>query len=83
MFNKPSGHALDFGQAIRAVPRLTCVYASAGVPGLAVPCGFTAGGLPLSLELAGPAFGEPQILRLGHAFQGVTDFHLHRPKMPA
>jgi len=79
----PAVEGLDFGQAIRAVPRLTCVYASAGVPGLAVPCGFTAGGLPLSLELAGPAFGEPQILRLGHAFQGVTDFHLHRPKLPA
>ncbi|GAB3654390.1 amidase [Ramlibacter alkalitolerans] len=78
----PAIEGLDFGEAIRAVPRLTCVYAAAGVPGLALPCGFTADGLPLSMELAGPAFGEPQILRLGHAFQGVTDFHLRRPKLP-
>lgn len=78
----PAIAGLEFGQAIRSVPRFSAVYASAGVPSLAVPCGFTADGLPLSLELAGPAFGEPQILRLGHAFQGVTDFHLKAPRLP-
>jgi aspartyl-tRNA(Asn)/glutamyl-tRNA(Gln) amidotransferase subunit A len=78
----PAIEGLEFAGAIRAVPRFTCVYASAGVPSLAVPCGFTSDGLPLSLELAGPAFGEPQVLRLGHAFQGVTGHHLRRPSLP-
>ena len=73
---------LDFAKAIRAIPRFSSVYPAAGVPSLAVPCGFTSEGLPLSLELAGPAFGEPQILRLGHAFQCVTDHHLRRPRFP-
>jgi aspartyl-tRNA(Asn)/glutamyl-tRNA(Gln) amidotransferase subunit A len=78
----PLAAGLDFGNAIRAVPRFSCVYPAGGIPSLAVPCGFTTEGLPLSLELAGPAFGEPQILRLGHAFQGATDFHLRRPRSP-
>lgn len=78
----PLAAGLDFGNAIRAVPRFSCVYPAGGIPSLAVPCGFTTEGLPLSLELAGPAFGEPQILRLGHAFQGATDFHLRTPRFP-
>ena len=73
---------LDFGKAIRAIPRFSSVYPAGGLPSLAVPCGFTADGLPLSLELAGPSFGEAQILRLGHAFQGVTDHHLKTPRFP-
>ncbi len=70
---------LDFGKAIRAIPRFSCVYPAAGVPSLAVPCGFTEDGLPLSMELAAPWFEEPRLLQLGHAFQRATDHHLRRP----
>jgi Asp-tRNA(Asn)/Glu-tRNA(Gln) amidotransferase A subunit family amidase len=35
------------------------------------------------MELSGPAFGEPQILRLGHAFQSVTTHRRRRPVLPA
>jgi aspartyl-tRNA(Asn)/glutamyl-tRNA(Gln) amidotransferase subunit A len=70
---------LEFAQAIRTIPKFTCVYAAAGVPSLALPCGFSAEGLPLSMELAGPAFGEAAILQLGHAFQQVTAHHQQRP----
>jgi aspartyl-tRNA(Asn)/glutamyl-tRNA(Gln) amidotransferase subunit A len=72
---------LEFAQAIRTIPKFTCVYAAAGVPSLALPCGFSAEGLPLSMELAGPAFGEAAILQLGHAFQKVTAHHLQRPAL--
>jgi aspartyl-tRNA(Asn)/glutamyl-tRNA(Gln) amidotransferase subunit A len=41
----------------------------AGVPGISVPCGKVDGGLPVGLQLFGPAFGEATILRLGHAFE--------------
>ena len=75
----PAIDGLDFAKAIRDIPRFSCVYPAAGIPSLAVPCGFTADGLPLSLELAGQAFGESQILQLGHAFQSVTDHHLKIP----
>jgi aspartyl-tRNA(Asn)/glutamyl-tRNA(Gln) amidotransferase subunit A len=53
----------------------------AGVPGLSVPCGFTAAGLPIGLQLIGPAFGEPALLRVGHAYQLATDWHQRRPPL--
>ena len=57
----------------------TSYWDTLGNPVLAVPMGFTGGGLPLSLQLAGPAFGEATILRAGDAFQQSTDWHLRVP----
>jgi aspartyl-tRNA(Asn)/glutamyl-tRNA(Gln) amidotransferase subunit A len=51
----------------------------AGVPALALPCGFTAAGLPLGLQMIAAPFREETVLRAGHAFQGATDYHLRRP----
>ncbi len=56
----------------------------AGLPALALPCGFTPKGLPLGLQLIAAPFREETILRAGHAFQGATDYHLRRPpRLPA
>jgi aspartyl-tRNA(Asn)/glutamyl-tRNA(Gln) amidotransferase subunit A len=41
----------------------------AGVPGISVPAGKTVEGLPVGLQIFGPAFGEAQTLRLAHAFE--------------
>lgn len=41
----------------------------AGICGLSVPCGFTKAGLPVGLQILGPAFGEESILRVGHAYE--------------
>jgi aspartyl-tRNA(Asn)/glutamyl-tRNA(Gln) amidotransferase subunit A len=41
----------------------------AGLPGMSVPCGFDASGLPIGLQLIGPRFGEEAILRAGDAFE--------------
>jgi aspartyl-tRNA(Asn)/glutamyl-tRNA(Gln) amidotransferase subunit A len=46
---------------------------------LAVPSGFTAGGLPLSLQIACRPYDEAMALRIGWAYQQATDWHLHRP----
>jgi aspartyl-tRNA(Asn)/glutamyl-tRNA(Gln) amidotransferase subunit A len=59
----------------------TPYWDSLGNPVLAVPMGFTAAGLPLSLQIAGPAFGEAALLRTGAAFQLVTDWHLREPSL--
>jgi len=58
----------------------TPYWDTVGNPVLVVPMGFTADGLPLSLQLAGPAFGEAKILRAGDAFQQGTDWHLRVPE---
>ncbi|WP_280442080.1 amidase [Nocardia brasiliensis] len=50
-----------------------------GNPVLAVPIGFGADGLPLSCQIAGPAFGETMILRVGEAFQQDTGWHRQLP----
>lgn len=41
----------------------------AGIPGLSVPCGNTDEGLPVGLQILGPAFCEDKILQVGHAFE--------------
>jgi aspartyl-tRNA(Asn)/glutamyl-tRNA(Gln) amidotransferase subunit A len=50
-----------------------------GLPALAVPCGFSASGLPLSLQLAGRPFEEATVLRAGHAYEQATEWHRRRP----
>lgn len=71
----------DFFSAIRLVPRFACMWPAGGNPSLAVPCGFSKDGLPLSFQLASRWFDEKSILRLGHAYQMVSDHHLQRPRL--
>ncbi len=52
-----------------------------GSPTLALPCGFSSSGLPLSLQLAGRAFEEALVLRVGHAYEQATTWHTRRPPM--
>jgi aspartyl-tRNA(Asn)/glutamyl-tRNA(Gln) amidotransferase subunit A len=52
-----------------------------GSPTLALPCGFSASGLPLSLQLSGRAFEESLVLRVGHAYEQATSWHTRRPTM--
>ncbi len=46
---------------------------------LAIPDGFTAGGLPLSLQIACRGYDEATALRIGWAYQQTTDWHERRP----
>ncbi len=48
---------------------------------LSLPNGFTAEGLPLSLQIACRGFDEATALRVGQAYQGATDWHLRRPAL--
>ena len=51
----------------------------AGLPGMSVPAGFGAGGLPVGLQLIGNYFGEARLLNVAHRLQQATDFHLRPP----
>ena len=46
---------------------------------LSLPSGFTAGGLPLSLQIACRGYDEAMALRVGQAFQRATEWHLRQP----
>ena len=54
----------------------------AGLPGIVVPCGFDAAGLPIGLQIVGPPFGEEVVLRAARAYQAATEWHTRRPPRP-
>ncbi|MGH8831290.1 MAG: Asp-tRNA(Asn)/Glu-tRNA(Gln) amidotransferase subunit GatA [Polaromonas sp.] len=51
----------------------------AGLPGMSVPAGFGAGGMPVGLQLIGNYFQETQLLGAAHQFQLATDWHQKAP----
>lgn len=52
-----------------------------GVPSLAIPCGFTKEKLPIGMQLIGKMFSENLLLKVGNAYQQVTDWHKQKPKL--
>ncbi len=51
----------------------------AGLPGMSVPAGFGAHGMPVGLQLIGNYFKEAQLLGAAHQYQMATDWHLRKP----
>jgi aspartyl-tRNA(Asn)/glutamyl-tRNA(Gln) amidotransferase subunit A len=49
-----------------------------GLPAISVPCGFTAGGLPIGMQIAGPHWREDLVLQLAHAYERATGWHKGR-----
>ena len=60
-------------------PNITTPFNIGGQPAMNIPCGFSAEGLPLSLQLAAAHFEEALLFRSGHAYQQLTDWHTRRP----
>ena len=61
------------------ISRYTQAWAVAGVPALSVPCGFTAGELPVGLQLAAAEGADDLLLDVAEAYQTATDWHRCRP----
>ncbi len=51
----------------------------AGLPGMSIPCGFDANGLPVGLQIIGNYFAEARMLGVAHQYQLVTDWHMRTP----
>jgi aspartyl-tRNA(Asn)/glutamyl-tRNA(Gln) amidotransferase subunit A len=51
----------------------------AGLPGLSIPCGFDAKGLPVGLQIMGNYFAEARMLGVAHQYQRTTDWHRRVP----
>jgi len=62
-------------------PSLLTAWNVTGQPVLALPNGFGRNGLPLGMQILGRPFGEMTILRIGHAYEQATDWHLRRPAL--
>jgi aspartyl-tRNA(Asn)/glutamyl-tRNA(Gln) amidotransferase subunit A len=52
----------------------------AGLPGMSLPAGFGAHGMPVGLQLIGNYFGEAKLLNAAHQLQSATDFHHRAPE---
>ncbi|HMM05460.1 MAG TPA: Asp-tRNA(Asn)/Glu-tRNA(Gln) amidotransferase subunit GatA [Clostridiales bacterium] len=53
----------------------------AGLPGIALPCGFDQKGLPIGMQLIAQAFDDEKLLRAAHCYQQLTDFHRQCPAL--
>jgi aspartyl-tRNA(Asn)/glutamyl-tRNA(Gln) amidotransferase subunit A len=52
----------------------------AGTPGVSIPGGFS-DGLPVGLQILGPALGEEKLLQVAYAYEQATDWHKRRPTL--
>jgi aspartyl-tRNA(Asn)/glutamyl-tRNA(Gln) amidotransferase subunit A len=53
-----------------------------GLPALSLPCGFTAAGLPIGLQLIARPLDEATMLRAAYAYEQATPWHERRPVLP-
>ncbi|MBP7422020.1 MAG: Asp-tRNA(Asn)/Glu-tRNA(Gln) amidotransferase subunit GatA [Sulfuritalea sp.] len=52
----------------------------AGLPGMSLPCGFGAHGMPVGLQIIGNWFGEARMLQAAHQYQKASDWHVRMPE---
>jgi aspartyl-tRNA(Asn)/glutamyl-tRNA(Gln) amidotransferase subunit A len=62
--------------------RYCAPFDMAGLPAASIPCGFAPNGLPIGLQIVGKPYNEEIVLKIGHAFERSTDYHLRRPNIP-
>jgi aspartyl-tRNA(Asn)/glutamyl-tRNA(Gln) amidotransferase subunit A len=68
--------------AVRAeLLRMTRPANLTGNPAISIPCGFTAQGLPVGLQLIGPRWGEARLLSIALAYEQSTEWHRRHPVM--
>ena len=53
----------------------------AGICGISLPCGFDSEGMPIGLQVMGPALGEEKVLHVAYAYEQATDWHTRRPPL--
>jgi len=75
--------SVSLGKRTEAVPsaltRFTRIYNLIGIPSLTVPCGFSPSGMPAGLQIAAKPFDEQTVLKVGHAYEIHTPWHIRRP----
>ena len=74
-----AGSVSDVVQRMGRFSRLTRPFNGLGLPALALPCGFSTDGRPLSMQIAARPFDEATALRLGFAYERAAGWAARRP----
>ncbi len=61
------------------LPMFTGVFDVTGQPSHSIPCGFTESGMPIGMMITGHPFDESTVLRVGHAYEQLTNWHQRSP----
>jgi aspartyl-tRNA(Asn)/glutamyl-tRNA(Gln) amidotransferase subunit A len=71
----------DAVEQARTLTRFTAPFNLSGLPALSVPCGFTANGLPIGLQIVARPWGEAKLLRAAYAYEEATKWHTRSPDL--
>ena len=77
----PIGEKMDDPIAMYLNDVFTVPASMAGLPGISVPAGLSAGGLPLGLQLIGRAFDEETLLRIAGVLESAAGFEAEPPAL--
>jgi aspartyl-tRNA(Asn)/glutamyl-tRNA(Gln) amidotransferase subunit A len=69
----------DALEQARRLTRFTAPFNLTGLPAISLPCGFTANGLPIGLQIVAPALAEKKLLQAAQAYEQATDWHTKKP----
>ena len=78
----PVGAVYGDSVLMQYADQLTVPANHAGIPGLSLPAGFDRHGLPIGIQLLGPDFSEATLLRIGRAYEMVTQDDAWRQRRP-
>lgn len=76
-----SGAELAEANSAEASTRNTAPFNLYGIPTISLPCGFSASGLPIGMQLSSARLDEATLFALGAAYQRVTDWHRRSPAL--
>jgi aspartyl-tRNA(Asn)/glutamyl-tRNA(Gln) amidotransferase subunit A len=78
----PAGRSADMDMGrLFTTPGYMGQWNLLGAPAIAFPCGFSASGLPLSLQIVGKPFDEATVLKATDTYQRSTEWHLRVPPL--
>ncbi|MBI4184542.1 MAG: amidase [Proteobacteria bacterium] len=60
---------------------VTYAFTVTGLPVISIPCGFTAAGLPVGLQIAGPRLREDMVIEAAAAYAARRPEHFRRPEI--
>jgi aspartyl-tRNA(Asn)/glutamyl-tRNA(Gln) amidotransferase subunit A len=78
----PIGDVYGDSVLMQYADQLTVPANHAGVPGISLPAGFDAAGLPIGIQFLGPDFSEARLLQLGRAYELASEGEAWRSFRP-